>query len=262
MRYSLLFFAAHCAFAVAGLVQPVNHDGKTTSGAILARDNQIDITEIAGRGSSEIAKRALIDETEGPRRRGIISTALKQCSHIAQWAMHATKTDHNRMWRFFKDDSPTTRDRAWKVFDRIGRACSDSNSDVYISGREPREAETRCKDGPLAYSSVWENQVYVCPKWFNLELNKLDGTSDLFQTIVLMREISRLYSYGGATYYAGYDSLQAVEEYVMTAYFVLIQSDLFCKVFGTYIQWPDTLNSANTYAFFAQDLLLERLHRQ
>ncbi|KAI6596447.1 hypothetical protein MCOR12_006118 [Pyricularia oryzae] len=194
MRYSLLFFAAHCAFAVAGLVQPVNHDGKTTSGAILARDNQIDITEIAGRGSSEIAKRAVIDETEGPRRRGIISTALKQ------------------MWTFFKDDSPTTRDRAWKVFDRIRVACSDPNSDVYISGREPREAETRCKDGPLAYSSVWENKVYVCPKWFTLELNKLDGTSDLFQTIVLMREISRLYSYGGATYYAGYDSLQAVED--------------------------------------------------
>lgn len=41
MRYSLLFFAAHCAFAVAGLVQPVNHDGKTQSGAILARDNQV-----------------------------------------------------------------------------------------------------------------------------------------------------------------------------------------------------------------------------
>ncbi|KAI6489991.1 hypothetical protein MCOR11_007658 [Pyricularia oryzae] len=229
MRYSLLFFAAHCAFAVAGLVQPVNHDGKTTSGAILARDNQIDITEVAGRGSSEIAKRAIIDEAKGSRRRGIINTALTQ------------------MWRFFKDDSPTTRDRAWKVFDRIRVACSDPNSDVYISGREPREAETRCKDGPLAYSSVWENKVYVCPKWFTLELNKLDGTSDLFQTIVLMREISRLYSYGGATYYAGYDSLQAVED-----------PDARYR----YIQWPETLNSANTYAFFAQDLLLERLHRQ
>ncbi|KAH8842894.1 hypothetical protein MCOR01_006790 [Pyricularia oryzae] len=161
--------------------------------------------------------------------------------------MDATKTDHNRMWRFFKDDSPTTRDRAWKVFDRIRVACSDPNSDVYISGREPREAETRCKDGPLAYSSVWENKVYVCPKWFTLELNKLDGTSDLFQTIVLMREISRLYSYGGTTYYAGYDSLQAVED-----------PDARYR----YIQWPETLNSANTYAFFAQDLLLERLHRQ
>lgn len=113
------------------------------------------------------------------------------CYDLADEGSHAARNNDKLFKVIFKTDDPDTKRHVESNFEKLKEACSSHSREVSVTCRDPSEM---CHfHGPLcmAHADRGNNQVVLCPFFFEQKARSQDVTANNQDTIIL-HELSHL----------------------------------------------------------------------
>ncbi|ELQ37963.1 metalloproteinase [Pyricularia oryzae Y34] len=120
-----------------------------------------------------------------------VQNAIHGCYDLADEGSHAARNNDKLFKVIFKTEDPDTKRHVESNFEKLKEACSSDSHKVPVTCRDPSEM---CRfHGPLcmAYADRGNNQVVLCPFFFEQKARSRDITANNQDTIIL-HELSHL----------------------------------------------------------------------